>query len=165
MRKSCRNENKKCNEIKKKLQPAQNFQRFSAALHRIHEDENLAWVPLVLDAQAQGMDGERKLFREPALVIIAIAGIFVMVHTAGTGLAVFMVMGMSGRLRSSGMGRRGGMCCGSVLGTDNAERLALDFKERAAAGLTGLFEHFPPFQEVLCHNFIFFSRSHRSPSG
>jgi hypothetical protein len=143
--------------FKKILQPAQNFQRLGSTLHRIHQDKNLFWVPLVLDAQAQGMDGVGKLLREPALIVIALAGILIVILATGA-LAMVVVMGVGcpRGLRDS-MGSRCGVLRGPVLGTDHAEGLALDFKERTSAGFAGLFKHFASLEEVLCHNFIFFS--------
>jgi len=90
------------------------------------------------------MDGEGKLLREPA--VLAPAGILIVILATGAGFAMVVVMdvGRSCGLHSS-MGSRRGRLCGRILGTDHAEGLALDFKERAAAGFTGLFKHFSPF--------------------
>ncbi|MCK7468243.1 MAG: hypothetical protein MZU91_09040 [Desulfosudis oleivorans] len=76
-----------------------------------------------------------------------------MIYATPAGVAMF-VMCLGCRFRA------GLVTAGCILRTDDTECLSLDFKERASAGFTGLFEHFTPFEEVFSHYFVFFAHWH-----
>ena len=74
--------------------------------------------------------------------------------------AFFMFMAMfvaDFRMAGSRCSDRAGLRCNCVLCADNTLRLALDLKQGAATDLAGLFKHLSSFEEVFCHNIIFFA--------
>ena len=115
------------------LQPAQNLQRLSPGLHRVHQGKDMTGILLVLDPLAEGMDGEREFFRKAP--VIAGARLLVRVFPAGTGKPVIMDMGRS-RSLFIGCSRLFCTLCvlrilrsWFVLCTDDTECPALDFEQ------------------------------------
>jgi len=145
--------------IIRNLQPAQNLERLGPGLHRVHQGEDMVCVLLVVDPLAERMDRHCKFFCQQPPFLFTGARILVMIHATGTTGVVIVIMGVGrfSRLRSRGFLGRCRFLRGLVLSAHYTERLALDFKERAAAGRAALFEHFTPFEEVFSHDFVFFS--------